>query len=84
MNLSLGEVKFQISDIFIYNRSSIQTEYHQMEKLILDKIDFNILATLSRDCRTPYSSIGSLVGLTSKTVKARVKNWHTVGYWTNS
>jgi DNA-binding Lrp family transcriptional regulator len=44
-----------------------------MEKLILDKIDFNILATLSRDCRTPYSSIGSLVGLTSKTVKARVK-----------
>jgi DNA-binding Lrp family transcriptional regulator len=45
-----------------------------MEKLILDKIDFNILATLSRDCRTPYSSIGSLVGLTSKSVKARVKN----------
>ena len=44
-----------------------------MEKLILDKIDFNILATLSRDCRTPYSSIGSLVGLTSKSVKARVK-----------
>ena len=44
-----------------------------MEKLILDKIDFNILATLSRDCRTPYSSIGSLVGLTSKTVKDRVK-----------
>jgi DNA-binding Lrp family transcriptional regulator len=44
-----------------------------MKKLILDKIDFNILATLSRDCRTPYSSIGSLVGLTSKTVKTRVK-----------
>ena len=44
-----------------------------MEKLVLDKIDFNILAALSRDCRTPYSSIGSLVGLTSKTVKARVK-----------
>ena len=44
-----------------------------MEKLILDKIDFNILATLSRDCRIPYSSIGSLVGLTSKSVKDRVK-----------
>jgi DNA-binding Lrp family transcriptional regulator len=44
-----------------------------MDKLILDKTDFNILTTLSRDCRTPYSSIGSLVGLTSKTVKARVK-----------
>lgn len=44
-----------------------------MEKLVLDKIDFNILATLSRDCRTPYSSIASLVGLTSKSIKARVK-----------
>jgi DNA-binding Lrp family transcriptional regulator len=45
-----------------------------MEKLILDKIDLNILATLARDCRTSYSSIGSLVGLTSKSAKARVKN----------
>jgi DNA-binding Lrp family transcriptional regulator len=45
-----------------------------MERLILDKIDFKILATLSRDCRTPYSSIASLVGLTSKSVKARVNN----------
>jgi DNA-binding Lrp family transcriptional regulator len=44
-----------------------------MEKLILDKIDFNILATLSRDCRFPYTRIGSLVGLTSKSVKDRVK-----------
>jgi DNA-binding Lrp family transcriptional regulator len=45
-----------------------------MERLILDKIDFNILATLARDSRTSYSSIGSLVGLTSKSVKTRVKN----------
>jgi DNA-binding Lrp family transcriptional regulator len=45
-----------------------------MERLILDKIDLNILATLARDCRTSYSSIGSLIGLTSKSVKARVKN----------
>jgi DNA-binding Lrp family transcriptional regulator len=45
-----------------------------MEKLILEKIDLNILATLARDCRTSYSSIGSLVGLTSKSAKARVKN----------
>ncbi len=44
-----------------------------MEKLILDKIDFNILATLSSDCRIPYSSIASLVGMTSKSVKARIK-----------
>jgi DNA-binding Lrp family transcriptional regulator len=51
-----------------------EKHYHQMERLILDKIDFNILSTLARDCRTSYSSMGSLVGLTSKSVKARVKN----------
>jgi DNA-binding Lrp family transcriptional regulator len=45
-----------------------------MERLILDKIDLNILSTLARDCRTSYSSIGSQIGLTSKSVKARVKN----------
>jgi DNA-binding Lrp family transcriptional regulator len=44
-----------------------------MEKLILDKIDLTILATLSRDSRTSYNSIGSMIGLTSKSVKARVK-----------
>jgi DNA-binding Lrp family transcriptional regulator len=45
-----------------------------MERPVLDKIDFNILVTLARDCRTSYSSMGSMVGLTSKSVKARVKN----------
>jgi DNA-binding Lrp family transcriptional regulator len=45
-----------------------------MEKLILDKIDLNILATLANDGRASYSSIGSLVGLRSKSVKVRVKN----------
>jgi DNA-binding Lrp family transcriptional regulator len=45
-----------------------------MERLILDKIDLNILSTLAWDCRTSYNSIGSQIGLTSKSVKARVKN----------
>jgi DNA-binding Lrp family transcriptional regulator len=45
-----------------------------MERLILDKIDLNILSTLARDCRASYNSIGSQIGLTSKSVKARVKN----------
>lgn len=45
-----------------------------MEGLILDKIDLTILATLSRDSRTSYNSIGALIGLTSKSVKARVNN----------
>jgi DNA-binding Lrp family transcriptional regulator len=26
-----------------------------MERLILDKIDLNILSTLARDCRTSYN-----------------------------
>jgi DNA-binding Lrp family transcriptional regulator len=43
-------------------------------RMILDKNDLTILPTLARDCRTSYSSIGSQIGLTSKSVKARVKN----------
>jgi DNA-binding Lrp family transcriptional regulator len=45
-----------------------------MERLILDKNDLNILSTLARDCRTSYNNIGSQIGLTSKSVKARVKS----------
>jgi DNA-binding Lrp family transcriptional regulator len=41
--------------------------------MILDKNDLTILPNLARDCRTSYSSIGSQIGLTSKSVKARVK-----------
>ena len=41
---------------------------------MLDKVDLNILATLARDCRASYRSIGSQSGLTSKSIKARVKN----------
>jgi DNA-binding Lrp family transcriptional regulator len=45
----------------------------EKRKMILDKNDLTILPTLARDCRTSYSSIGSQIGLTSKSVKARVK-----------
>ena len=41
--------------------------------MILDKNDLTILPALARDCRTSYSSIGSQIGLTPKSVKARVK-----------
>ena len=41
--------------------------------MILDKNDLTILPTLARDCRTSYGSIGSQIGLTAKSVKARVK-----------
>lgn len=50
-----------------------------MERPMLDKIDLDILAILGRDCRTSYSKIGSLIGLTSKSVKARVKNMVSSG-----
>lgn len=41
--------------------------------LVLDKTDLVILSTLARNSRSSYSSIGMEVGLTSKSVKARVK-----------
>lgn len=43
--------------------------------LVLDKMDLIILATLAKNCRSSFSGIGidSQVGLTSKSVKARVK-----------
>ena len=43
------------------------------EIIVLDKSDLTILSTLAKNCRTSYRSIGSEVGLTSKSVKARVK-----------
>jgi DNA-binding Lrp family transcriptional regulator len=61
-------------DIFITNHNAIKQGITSDGQTDLDKIDLNILATLARDCRTSYSSIGSQIGLTSKSVKARVKN----------
>jgi DNA-binding Lrp family transcriptional regulator len=53
----------------------IMEVYRWLEKtsMILDKNDLIILPSLARDCRTSYSSIGSQIGLTAKSVKARVK-----------
>lgn len=42
--------------------------------MALDRTDLSILAILGRDCRASYRSIGSRVGLTSKSVKARVRD----------
>jgi len=41
--------------------------------LFLDKTDLVILSTLAKNCRTSFSNIGLNAGLTSKSVKARVK-----------
>ncbi len=50
-----------------------------MGKSVLDKTDLDILAILGRDSRASYNSIGSIIGLTSKSVKARVKNMLSSG-----
>ena len=47
-------------------------EEEMEKKLILDKSDLSILPALARDCRTSYSNISSQIGLTAKSVKARV------------
>jgi DNA-binding Lrp family transcriptional regulator len=45
----------------------------EKRRMILDKNDLTILPALARDCRTSYSSISLQIGLTAKSVKARVK-----------
>src|ERR671919_2556279 len=45
----------------------------EKRRMILDKNDLTILPALARDCRTSYSSIGSQISLSAKSVKARVK-----------
>lgn len=45
----------------------------------LDDLDAKILHSLSRNCRISYSSLGSDVGLTAKSVKARVKKMQSSG-----
>jgi DNA-binding Lrp family transcriptional regulator len=43
-----------------------------MQQTILDKIDLKIIQVLAKDCRVSYRNIGSIVGLTTKSVRARV------------
>jgi DNA-binding Lrp family transcriptional regulator len=69
----LGEAKLPISDKFINCSCANQIMTENLDLIVLDKIDLNILSTLARNCRSSYSSIGSEVGLTSKSIKARVK-----------
>jgi DNA-binding Lrp family transcriptional regulator len=45
----------------------------------LDELDGKILHSLSRNCRVSYSSLGSEIGLTAKSVKARVKKMQSSG-----
>jgi DNA-binding Lrp family transcriptional regulator len=44
----------------------------QLQRQFLDETDLKIISILSKDCRASFMSIGSAVGMTSKSVKARV------------
>lgn len=44
----------------------------QPQRQYLDEPDLKIISILSKDCRASFMSIGSAVGMTSKSVKARV------------
>jgi DNA-binding Lrp family transcriptional regulator len=44
----------------------------QQQRQSLDETDLKIISILSKDCRESFMSIGSAVGMTSKSVKARV------------
>jgi DNA-binding Lrp family transcriptional regulator len=50
-----------------------------MEVTTLDELDGKILHSLSRNCRVSYNSLGSKIGLTTKSVKARVKKMQSSG-----
>jgi DNA-binding Lrp family transcriptional regulator len=51
----------------------------QQQRHSLDETDLKIISILSKDCRESFMSIGSSVGLTSKSVKARVDAMASTG-----
>ena len=50
-----------------------------MTRTTLDELDARILNSLSRNCRVSYSSLGNEIGLTAKSVRARVKKMQSNG-----
>jgi DNA-binding Lrp family transcriptional regulator len=51
----------------------------QLQRLSLDDKDLKIIRILSKDCRESFMSIGSAIGMTSKSVKARVDRMISTG-----
>jgi DNA-binding Lrp family transcriptional regulator len=50
-----------------------------LKRTTLDELDGKILRSLSRNCRVSYNSLGSEIGMTAKSVKARVKKMQSSG-----
>src|ERR671924_656820 len=51
----------------------------QIQRQFLDETDLKIISILSKDCRASFMSIGSAVGMTSKSVKARIDTMISTG-----
>jgi DNA-binding Lrp family transcriptional regulator len=51
----------------------------QLQRQSLDDKDLKIIRILSKDCRESFMSIGSAIGMTSKSVKARVDRLISTG-----
>jgi DNA-binding Lrp family transcriptional regulator len=50
-----------------------------LKRSTLDELDGKILRSLSRNCRVSYNSLGSEIGMTAKSVRARVKKMQSSG-----
>jgi DNA-binding Lrp family transcriptional regulator len=50
-----------------------------LKRTTLDELDGKILRSLSRNCRVSYNSLGSEIGMTAKSVKARVRKMQSSG-----
>jgi DNA-binding Lrp family transcriptional regulator len=51
----------------------------ELKRSTLDELDARILNSLSRNCRVSYNSLGNEIGLTTKSVKARVEKMQSSG-----
>ena len=67
-------------DIRHYAFIDVQYLYsRELARNILDELDMKMLNFLSRNCRVSYSSLGNEIGLTAKSVKARIKKMQSSG-----
>ena len=67
-------------DIRHYAFIDVQYLYsRELTRNTLDELDMKMLNFLSRNCRVPYSSLGNEIGLTAKSVKARINKMQSSG-----
>ena len=70
MQLDISDTNFYTILLFQVVMSSELIEEHDFH---MDHLDLEILKILANNCRTSYRSVGLALGLTTNTVKRRVK-----------